>query len=826
MRSGGFAAALTAGFIAIATPAYAQEHVFNIPAGSLKAALAAYGHQSGRPLIYRTDQVRGGRSNGFRGVATDPIALDAILKDTGLIAREDRSGAVAILRSKSPAAEKRIASAVRTDKGFEIEALALLVGDIVVTAQKREQRLQDVPVPVTAVNAQDLAERNQAQLQDFAATIPGLSVTPVGNAGTTSISIRGINSGAYTPATVAVTVDDVPSYGGLASVFSPVRPDLDPSDLARIEVLRGPQGTLYGASAMGGLINYVTVDPSVRGVSGRVEAGVSGISHGGDAGYNVRGSVNVPVSETFAVRASGFTRRDPGYIDNPEFGKKDINSATVSGGRISALWRPADNFSIKLAALYQHTKGDGQSQVDVQTPGYAVTNGLVGFQQRSVPGTGPYDQKYQLYSAVAKADFGKLNLVSITAYSHTDWNSSRDLSYAYGPIALPVYGTSAVGLFNSGKVSKFSEELRASLPIGKTFDWLVGAFYTHENFPTRQDMTALDPSGKALGPVGFTVTPQTYIEYAAFTDLTVHITDRFNIQLGGRESRIQLQQHGPALLGGLLFGGLSSSQNPNTTTDVFTYLVTPQYTVSRDLMVYARLASGFRSGQGFNSASLVNPALPKNQQPDKTQNYEIGIKGSLFDRKLTFDASLYYVDWKDIQLTLVDTNALSYGTNGARAKSQGVEVSLDARPWQGFTASGWLSYSNAVLTRSLGTDSTAYGPSGARLPYSARYSGHAALRQEFPISAGLSGFVQGSVTYVGRRYGNFLGDASPRQIYPSYVTFDANAGVKTGPWAVNVFVNNLTDKAAIIGGGLGTSPKYGRYFLQPRTFGLSLSRDF
>ena len=696
--------------------------------------------------------------------------------------------------------------------------------DIVVTAQKREQHLQDVPVPVTALSAQGLAEKNQVKLQDFAATVPGLNMTAVGNAGTTSISIRGINSGAYTPATVAVTLDDVPSYSGLASVFSPVRPDLDPSDLQRIEVLRGPQGTLYGASAMGGLINYVTVDPSTSGLSGRLEAGVSGVSHGSDPGYNFRGSINVPVSETFAVRASGFTRFDPGYIDNPEFGKKDINSATVSGGRISALWRPAANLSIKLAALYQHTKGDGQSQVDVQTPGYPVTYGLVGFQQRSVPGTGPYDQKYQNYSAVVKAGFGKLDLVSISAYSHTDWNSSRDLSYAYGPIALPVYGTSAVGLFNSGKVSKFSEELRASLPIGKTFDWLVGAFYTHENFPTRQDMTALDPSGKALGPVGFTVTPQTYIEYAAFTDLTVHFTDRFNIQFGGRESRIQLQQHGPALLGGLLFGGLSSSQNPNTSTDVFTYLVTPQFTVSHDLMVYARLASGFRSGQGFNSASLVNPALPKTQQPDKTQNYEIGVKGSLFDRKLTFDASLYYIDWKDIQLTLVDTNALSYGTNGARAKSEGVEVSLEARPWEGFTASGWFSYSNAILTRSLGADSTAYGLAGDRLPYSARYSAHATLRQQVPISPGLTAFFSGSTTYVGDRVGNFIGDASPRQTYPSYVTFDANAGLKSGQWAVNAFVNNLTDRKAIIGGGLGTLPRYGRYFLRPRIIGLSLSR--
>jgi len=366
------------------------------------------------------------------------------------------------------------------------------------------------------------------------------------------------------------------------------------------------------------------------------------------------------------------------------------------------------------------------------------------------------------------------------------------------------------------------------MPLGSKLDWLLGGFYTHEDYPGHQEIPVLDvATGQTIGSVGFTDTPHTYVEYAAFTDLTVHVTDRLSVQLGGRESRIQLEQHSPATIGGILFGDVTtSSLNPTATTDVFTYLLTPQFALSPHLMVYARFASGFRSGQGVNITHLTNPDIPAVQNPDKTVNYEIGVKGNMLDRLLSFDASLYRINWKDIQLTLIDPNSISYGANGSSAKSEGVELSLEAKPRAGLTVAGWVDYSNAVLTESLGANSTAYGPAGSRLPYGTRFSGNVSLKQAFAVTDRATGYIGGSVNYVGDRLGNFLGTNAPRQVYPGYVKADINGGVNFGPWTGNVYVNNLTDKRGLVGGGAGTSPSFAFYYIQPRTIGVSLARQF
>src|SRR5262249_21783889 len=157
----------------------------------------------------------------------------------------------------------------------------------------------------------------------------------------------------------SVLIDDVPygsssTYGGAGAA----PPDLDPSELARVEVLRGPQGTLYGSSGIGGLLKFVTLDPSTSGFSGPLQVGTSASAHSSETGYNVRGSANIPLSDTWAVRASAFSRRDPGYVDDPVHGFKDLNTVDVTGGRIAAMYKPSDTFSVKLSALAQKLEGD------------------------------------------------------------------------------------------------------------------------------------------------------------------------------------------------------------------------------------------------------------------------------------------------------------------------------------------------------------------------------------------------------------------------------------------------------------------------------------
>lgn len=351
--------------VAVAAPANAQTRTFNIPAGSLKSALDAYGRQSARPIIYQADQVRGFRSPGARGTMSAEAALNAILAGTAFRWKTDSSGAVAIVRVGNGLAPGSQGDASFTPASAAEPATAGEAAEIIVTAQKRDENLQDVPVPVSVLRGQTLAENNVVLLRDFADTVPSLNVSPGPSGGNQQmVVLRGIASSSFGNPTVGVTVDDIP-FGAFTREYSP---DVDPSDLARVEVLRGPQGTLYGASSMGGLIKYVTVDPSTSRLSGRVEAGVNGVHNGEGPGYSLRVAVNAPVMEDLAVRVSAFSRKDPGYIDNPVLGRRAVNDVYAQGVRASSLWHIADDWSLKASALYQRTRGEGLSEV-VIAPG-------------------------------------------------------------------------------------------------------------------------------------------------------------------------------------------------------------------------------------------------------------------------------------------------------------------------------------------------------------------------------------------------------------------------------------------------------------------------
>ncbi len=260
------------------------------------------------------------------------------------------------------------------------------------------------------------------------------------------------------------TVDDVP-YGSSTSFAGSIVPDIDPSDLDRIEVLRGPQGTLYGASSMGGLLKFVTVDPSTDELTGRIELGTNGISHGSKAGYNARGSVNVPLSDTFAMRASGFTRYVPGYIDNSFLGEKDVNDAQVGGGRVSALWRPSETLSVKLSALYQRDRSYAANQV-------TVLPGLGELEQNYIRGIDGSTRKTQAYSAVVNANLGAATLTSITGYNVNQYFDDSDSTYSYGTCCTaPLgFGVSGSPLVTFGSTRRFTEELRLSTPIGESVE--------------------------------------------------------------------------------------------------------------------------------------------------------------------------------------------------------------------------------------------------------------------------------------------------------------------------------------------------------------------
>ena len=837
----------------------------NIPPENLATALKSFAQGRNLQILYFSDAVRDVHTGGAVGQLTTDEALTQLLSGTGLTFRYVSDKAITILpASAAPAAAGSSAPAspgsgppttsadqqegktsssgafllaqatsgqaqgptsVASRANSEVKSEVLQ--EVIVTAQKREERLQDVPVPVTVLQASSLIESNQVRLQDYFTSVPGLNLMPQASLSTQVLSIRGITSGVVSNPTVGVTVDDVP-YGATTALESgggALLPDLDPADLARIEVLRGPQGTLYGAASLGGLLKFVTVDPSTDGFTGRVQAGLESVHGSSEVGYGARGSVNIPLSDTFAIRASAFTRQDPGYVDNLESGQHDVNEQRVDGGRLSALWKPSDTVSLKLSALIQDDRSNGFSDSDLGL-------GLGDFQQMYLPGTGASDRKFQAYSAILSAKLGTATLTAISGYNINQYSDSYDLTYILGPVTELVFpgiqGTSAP---EQNKTSKFSQEVRLAVPFGSQVDWLIGGFYTHEHAQYAQQLLAVDGTGAAVGVDQTIFFVTNYTEYAAFSDLTVRFTDRFDIQIGGRESHINQDvnevETGP--FDPIFALGPSPVVVPevNSSATAATYLVTPRLRLSPDFMLYARLASGYRPG-GPNIILLV-ANLPNEYKPDRTLNYELGAKGDFLDHRLSLDASLYYIDWKDLQLNLVDpATSAGYIGNASRAKSQGLEVSLESRPVSGLTLSGWVAWDDAVLTEPFPPGVfgvSEYGAVGDRLPYSPRFSANASAREDFPVGNDLNGFVQAAVSYIGDRVGEFT-QTPQRQDLPAYTKIDVSAGVKTGSWNAELFVNNLADKRGILNGGMGQFPPFAFTFIQPRTVGISVSKTF
>jgi iron complex outermembrane recepter protein len=698
------------------------------------------------------------------------------------------------------------------------------IDEVIVTAQKRSERLRDVPVPVTAVSADELSSTNQVRLQDYFTRVPGLSLTPVADADSPVVSIRGITTGGTTNPTVGIVVDDVPYGSSTRQGAGFTAPDIDPSDLARVEVLRGPQGTLYGASSLGGLIKFATIEPSTDAVQGLLQGGTTSVRNGDGLGYSVRGMVNMPLSDTTAIRASAFTRRLPGYIDDPVIGIDGVNRTDVDGGRLTALWRPSDTFSLKVGALLQESERQGTDEVH-ELPG------LGEFEQSALRGTGLYKRQAQAYSAVADAKLGRVSLTSVTGYSVDELDSNLDVSPFYGAfVAQPLFGVSGASSRLHGETTRFSQELRLSMSLGDRVQWLIGAFYTDEDANQPDDFLAVDPvTGDPVGMFIANRVPSTYEEYALFTNFTFQLTDRFDVQIGGRQSHnensFSTLWFGPVAP---IFFGADPFFIPESRAEdePFTYLVTPRFKITPDVMAYARLASGYRPG-GPNGACTGTFAC--RYEADTTVNYEAGLKAELLGGALALDASVYYIDWQDIQLNSVDPNTgVGFIANGGEARSRGAELAMEAHPTDGLTIAGWVAWNDAELSE-ISPDVDVVAAPGDRLPYSSEFSGSVSIDQMFPIGT-MTGLIGGSVNYVDDREGVFpsiFSGTTQRQVFPSYSQVDLRLGIRFDSWSVDAFVNNATDKRGVLTGGLDKIVyKYGFNYIQPRTIGLSLTKSF
>jgi outer membrane receptor protein involved in Fe transport len=764
----------------------------------------------------------------------------------------------------------------QADEASATEASASTLQEVVVTAQKREEKLHDVPMGVTAITPDELQKQQLKSLEDLASKVPGLSLSDI-QPGNTRITLRGQNVGGI-GSTVTTYIDDTPfgSSNALVNGYG-LTGDFDTWDLQRVEVLRGPQGTLYGAGSEGGLLKYVTNAPDPTKFAAAAQVGGEDVAHGETVGSG-KGMINMPLGDRAAFRLSGYYEGLPGYIDDPSLGKKGVNHGYRDGVRAALLVNFTDNLSIRLNAFGQdlHTEGSpntdvvGATNLTLAPPANQLQpqNGDLN-QQRFI---GEHDTfEYRVYSGTLNWNIGWGNFTSITSYGTTGRNGVSDVTSVpaqpgagpgtgtFGDVVTsllplvppppPAGATATAGLAESATtdIKKWTQEFRLSSAAGQTLEWQVGAFYTRESSALDQTLPLFyiptlvyAPLPDALGGPALenASVDALYREWAGFAQVTYHFSPQFDLALGGRWS--QNKQSGSQTTSGplLLLTQQASPQvvSGDSSDNDFTYSIAPRWHLSPDTMVYGRIATGYRPG-GPNVLPPSAPAsVPRQYQSDSTNNYELGVRTDLLDKSLSIDVAAFLVDWKKIQMAqeilIAGQPPFGINANGGTARSQGLEATMGWTPVTGLTFTLVGAYVDAYLT-SAAPD--AGGNDGDRLPYVPKWSSSLDGAYTWRAFSQFDAFAGATWVYTGSRFNDFSTTntanglvPSPRPELPSYNAVNLRAGLDNGRWAFELYGKNVGDTRGIGYYTNSATPNYGGAvnYIQPRTIGALVTARF
>jgi iron complex outermembrane recepter protein len=564
---------------------------------------------------------------------------------------------------------------------------------ITVTAEKREESLMNVPMSVTALGGNTLDDLQARDFSDYAALVPGLSLQSL-QPGATRLTLRGQNTGGV-GSTVAVYLDESPFGSSSALLNGNVNTgDFDTWDMQRVEVLRGPQGTLYGANSEGGLLKFVTNAPVLGSLSGAAEVTGESVDHGGDGG-ELRAVVNLPIGDRMAFRISGFDQDAPGYVSDPATGQRDVNEGHKQGGRASFLAAPTDDLTIRLTATTQQSKYDGTNSVDINPvtlrPLYSDLT-----QERAVQE--PSNFKYENYNATVDWNAGPVSVLSSTSYGILNSDIVTDATPLYSGLAAALFGGAPGIPFDDNVGSKkFTQEIRLTSRDAQWLEWQVGGYFTRETGLLNEHLNAVQlPEDTFLGTVEQLTIASTYKETAGFGDLTYHFIPQFDVQIGGRYSHNE-QTALQSTVYNSGFGLPPQVINADSSGNVFTYSVAPRWHVDANPMVYARLSTGYRPGGPNVIPPVAPPSVERQYGADKTTNVELGIKTTQLDGLLSFDVAAFHVDWKNIQL-YEEVDGVGINANGGTARTEGLEWTVGYVPVQGLTFLWTGAYTDAKLT--------------------------------------------------------------------------------------------------------------------------------
>ena len=682
------------------------------------------------------------------------------------------------------------------------------VSELIVTATRRNENVEQVPFTVTAFGQADLQARGALTIDQAIQFAPGVNFTANGtNSG--AYTIRGVNTGTFiagTQSPVALYIDDL---NVLDPFFPAITPNLRLFDVDRVEVLEGPQGTLFGSGSLGGAIRIITNKPDTTRFEAETEETLTDVD-GGGLGYDVNAMINVPlVRDKLAARITGYYQRSPGWVDNTVRGESDVNYGNASGARVELKWMPTQDLSLIGSALFENSRPH-DSPFSIYNSNQYQWNGLV-------PVTN-YDNT-RIYSLTGVYDFHLATLTSITTYADRFENVQTDFSF----IVAELFGLNEpVPINDFGPSRTFSQEVRLASPDTSRFRWLIGGIYI-DNHRGVDEPIDVPGSGALIGAASdlVSISDETIKirEEALFGELSYDILPRLTATVGVRVADDRLLKH-------QVIGGTFNPPSENS-EDVTEKPVTPKFNITYHLaptsLIYVQAAKGYRIGQPnpVPDDPISHEPIPPASSPDSLWNYEIGEKSTFLDGRLLVNASAYYIDWSNIQLNEITVpSGINFIGNAGIAHIKGFELEIQARPTREWSFGGSLSVNDAHL---VSVNPTVSATVGDQLPGSAPVTGVVYGQFTYPLRGDASAFLRVDARWIGKEYANLMNATS--LTYGDYSTVNIRGGFNWGRYGASVFVTNAFNNdgktAAFIEIGSQVAVRQ-----QPVTFGITLDAKY
>jgi len=740
--------------------------------------------------------------------------------------------------------------------------------EIVVTAEKRESTVQKTPFSITAISGAQLTERGLANLEEVATEVPGISMRTSGP-GQTEYEMRGLSSSGGSSATVGLYLNDVPLSAPAASLNGKVTLDPDLFDVSRVEVLRGPQGTLYGSGSMGGTIRLITAPPKLDGLESSAQIVPSYTDHGG---FNGGGSamLNLPlIQDLLAIRFVVTYKYTDGWIDRDVISpfpigpggacglgsctRGNVQSAPIvqqfthsnwerlDGGRVSLRIQPADSLGIDLLGMYQRISMGAPNQVDVP-PG---VDQLTHFQPFDI--AEPYSDTFHLLDLTVNYDLQFAKLTSATSYWSRNSAWTGDYSEVFQSVLSAYYGFPNLvpaSYSNDDYSKQTSQEIRLTSAGEAAWQWVAGGFFssfesTFNQYAANAAYGAISVGGPAANPEGIAYqayNPYHIKQYAAFAESSYRFANQIKATLGLRwykyDTDLNFEQSGIYSQTG---NASQFAGNVSSTDSGVNPKFNLSYSPTDDLTLYAQAVRGFRPG-GVNLPVPVPPCTqqaPLSYKPDSLWNYELGEKGRLFGGRVSVNADYYYIVWSDVQQLLTPPCAFPNTQNAGTAISYGPEIEVTAELLKDFVVSFNGAYTEAhirdVNGSAMGQSLGAATPLVPGLPLEnvPRYTLNAGLSYGRPLF--------GEYRFTARVNATTIGPYHDISYYfqqlPGYTVSHVRLGVVEGPMAATIFADNLTNKRAIetinTMSWAAASPSFIRPSVTtPRTIGVDLTYKF